>query len=218
MAAMEITLLICGIICLVVSFVFDFKDKAAEGEYVTADLTEAQKNKIREQINQIIDEELKDINEKTEASLDRISNTKILELNDYAENVLGQINKNHNETVFLYDMLNEKAKEVKNTVRDVNTAKKQKKEGVEAARERLVELDNRSNEKAKSTGEKKNQALELDKIVTANMDIQFEKGVNNNDKILELYGEGLSNKDIAKQLNLGIGEVKLVIDLYNGGK
>ena len=64
------------------------------------------------------------MSEKTEAALDKISNTKILEMNEYAESVLGEINRNHNETVFLYDMLNEKAKEIKTTVKDVNNAKK----------------------------------------------------------------------------------------------
>ncbi|MDO5403463.1 MAG: DUF6115 domain-containing protein, partial [Eubacteriales bacterium] len=178
------------------------------------------------------------------------------------------INRNHNEAVFLYDMLNEKAKEVKNTVKDVNTAKRQVElmyqpeqsksnqtdneksqndlsDAAKAARERLVQLDSKSTEKLNSamTG-KGNQAVELDKIVSgaeektpaakkdvskrkntktvskeaANMNIQFEKGANNNDNILELYKRGVSNKDIAKQLNLGVGEVKLVIDLYNGGK
>ena len=50
------------------------------------------------------------------------------------------------------------------------------------------------------------------------MNIQFEKGANNNDKVLKLYSDGKSNKDIAKELSLGVGEVKLVIDLYNSGK
>ncbi|MCR4687326.1 MAG: hypothetical protein K5659_07135 [Lachnospiraceae bacterium] len=39
-------------------------------------------------------------------------------------------------------------------------------------------------------------------------------GGNNNDKILKLYKQGLSNVEIAKKLGLGVGEVKLVIDLY----
>ena len=52
----------------------------------------------------------------------------------------------------------------------------------------------------------------------AEMNIQFAKGTNNNDRILTLYSEGKSNKEIAKQLSLGVGEVKLVIDLYNSGK
>lgn len=41
---------------------------------------------------------------------------------------------------------------------------------------------------------------------------------NNNNKILELYSKGMSNIDIAKKLNLGIGEVRLVIDLYRNKK
>ena len=39
---------------------------------------------------------------------------------------------------------------------------------------------------------------------------------NNNDKILRLYKEGMSNVDIAKGLGLGVGEVKLVINLFKG--
>ncbi len=37
---------------------------------------------------------------------------------------------------------------------------------------------------------------------------------NNNQKIIELHEQGKSTVDIAKELNLGVGEVKLVIDLY----
>ena len=37
---------------------------------------------------------------------------------------------------------------------------------------------------------------------------------NNNQKILDLYNEGKSNLEIAKELGLGIGEVRLVIDLF----
>ena len=39
---------------------------------------------------------------------------------------------------------------------------------------------------------------------------------NNNDKILRMYKEGMSNVDIAKELGLGVGEVKLVINLFKG--
>ena len=42
--------------------------------------------------------------------------------------------------------------------------------------------------------------------------------MSNNEKILKLNEKGIAVKEIAKQLNLGIGEVKLVIDLYKGGK
>ncbi|MBP5746342.1 MAG: hypothetical protein J6W58_08610 [Lachnospiraceae bacterium] len=39
---------------------------------------------------------------------------------------------------------------------------------------------------------------------------------NSNDRILELHKAGKSNMAIAKELGLGIGEVKLVIDLFEG--
>ena len=39
---------------------------------------------------------------------------------------------------------------------------------------------------------------------------------NNNDRILRLHREGVSNVDIAKELGLGVGEVKLVINLFKG--
>ena len=39
-------------------------------------------------------------------------------------------------------------------------------------------------------------------------------GTNKNEQILELYRQGKSNVVIAKTLGLGVGEVKLVIDLY----
>ena len=39
---------------------------------------------------------------------------------------------------------------------------------------------------------------------------------NNNDRILSLHKKGMSSVDIAKELGLGVGEVKLVINLFKG--
>lgn len=39
---------------------------------------------------------------------------------------------------------------------------------------------------------------------------------NSNERILQLHEAGKSNMAIAKELGLGIGEVKLVIDLFEG--
>lgn len=52
------------------------------------------------------------------------------------------------------------------------------------------------------------------------VEIQFAKGKDNgrnsNERILELHKAGKSNMAIAKELGLGLGEVKLVIDLFEG--
>ena len=41
-----------------------------------------------------------------------------------------------------------------------------------------------------------------------------EPGRNNNERIMALYRQGKSAKDIARELELGVGEVKLVIGLF----
>lgn len=304
MIAIEIILIIVGIICVIVSLVMNFDNKEDNtGSDIPSELSEEQKNKIKQQIDKMIDEQISGVAEKTEASLDKISNTKILEMNEYAESVLGEINRNHNETVFLYDMLNEKAKEIKSTVKDVNNTKRQvekihaevknseenavcepdrtddgkepayeqaehsDKNTKDIAKERLAALVKKSNERARTedgTPKRNVQAEKLenkttaktttaktatDKTTTAKKtetkqpakkttkqttkqsagkaqdtekntdaaDIQLDPGLTNNEKILKLDSMGASVKDIAKQLNLGVGEVKLVIDLYKGG-
>lgn len=45
---------------------------------------------------------------------------------------------------------------------------------------------------------------------------EFKENENSNDIILEMHRNGNSIIEIAKQLGLGVGEVKLVIDLYKG--
>ena len=294
MVAIEIILIIVGIICVIVSLVMNFDNKEDNtGSDIPSELSEEQKNKIKQQIDKMIDEQISGVAEKTEASLDKISNTKILEMNEYAESVLGEINRNHNETVFLYDMLNEKAKEIKSTVKDVNNTKRQvekihaevknseenavcepdrtddgkepayeqaehsEKNTKDIAKERLSALVKKSNERARSedgTPRRNVQAEKLENKTTAKTttakktetkqpakkttkqttkqsagkaqdtekntdaaDIQLDPGLTNNEKILKLDSMGASVKDIAKQLNLGVGEVKLVIDLYKGG-
>ena len=134
MVILEVILAVCGILCIAASFLLTEDEQKTSEQAKQPEktvLSDGQKEEIRRQVNELVTEELNAINERTEASLDKISNTKILEMNDYADTVMGEINKSHNEAVFLYDMLNEKAKEVKNTVKDVNIAKHEVKKTAE---------------------------------------------------------------------------------------
>lgn len=54
--------------------------------------------------------------------------------------------------------------------------------------------------------------LDFDEV----LEEEFKDSENSNDIILEMHKKGSSIIDIAKQLGLGVGEVKLVIDLYQG--
>ena len=234
MTTVEIILLVAGILCLIASFMIpdekkkESKEESSVNRQPVQELTQAEQDKVRERINDIINEQLGDISEKTEAQLDKISNTKILELNEYADTVMNEINKNHNETVFLYDMLNEKAKEVKNTVKDVNNVKK---EVDKAVSESAAAIENNTAEYAYTEEVKKEEKQSPEvKILSQNdelkkqaetknksadkADLDIENANSKNQKILKFYKEGLDNRTIAKQLGLGVGEVKLVVDLY----
>lgn len=200
MGTVAIVLIVIGIICVIISIILgitDNKEQADTASYVSDYDSAKQVSQVSKAIDDIIEKKMQDIEEKTEASLDKISNTKILEMNEYADNVLKEINRNHNEVMFMYDMLNEKDKEIKTTVKSVNATNTQAR-GMRTVRERLIKLDET---------QKAPQRISVDEFP---LDDKLDK----NQKIMTLYNNGYNDIDIAKRLKLGVGEVRLVIKLY----
>lgn len=200
MGTVAIVLIVIGIICVIISIILgitDNKEQADTASYVSDYDSAKQVSQVSKAIDDIIEKKMQDIEEKTEASLDKISNTKILEMNEYADNVLKEINRNHNEVMFMYDMLNEKDKEIKTTVKSVNATNTQAR-GMGTVRERLIKLDET---------QKAQQRISVDEFP---LDDKLDK----NQKIMTLYNNGYNDIDIAKRLKLGVGEVRLVIKLY----
>ena len=232
MVATEIFLIAAGVICVVVSVVMSFGDDKENVESsAKAELTQAQLDMVKHQVDEVIKQQISGLSEKTEAALDKISNTKILEMNEYAESVLGEINRNHNEAVFLYDMLNEKqVEQISGRTSDMSDnavlseeheqdrtgdgkepayeqAVKSGKDTKDIAKERLAALVKKSNQKAKNAEDRINTQAD-----------SLNKEYSNNERILQMNASGVSVKEIAKKLNMGVGEVRLVINLYKGGK
>ena len=200
MGTVAIVLIVIGIICVIISIILgitDNKEQADTASYVSDYDSAKQVSQVSKAIDDIIEKKMQDIEEKTEASLDKISNTKILEMNEYADNVLKEINRNHNEVMFMYDMLNEKDKEIKTTVKSVNATNTQAR-GMGTVRERLIKLDET---------QKAPQRISVDEFP---LDDKLDK----NQKIMTLYNNGYNDVDIAKRLKLGVGEARLVIKLY----
>ena len=200
MGTVAIVLIVIGIICVIISIILgitDNKEQADTASYVSDYDSAKQVSQVSKAIDDIIEKKMQDIEEKTEASLDKISKTKILEMNEYADNVLKEINRNHNEVMFMYDMLNEKDKEIKTTVKSVNATNTQAR-GMGTVRERLIKLDET---------QKAPQRISVDEFP---LDDKLDK----NQKIMTLYNNGYNDIDIAKRLKLGVGEVRLVIKLY----
>lgn len=178
--------------------------------------------------------------EKTERSLERISNEKIMAVNEYSETVLQQINKSQQEIMFLYDMLNAKHDNLKNTATEMEQKLKEAEiasrevEAVTREAEMALRETEAATQMARQVMTPAFQALQAQVIAEEETDqpqpspeeelseqpqqeLQgTENYSNKNDRILELHRQGRSDVAIAKALDLGVGEVKLVIDLFEG--
>lgn len=226
MGILEIVLLIAGIIIFTGSFFLPLggeKDtgidqKAAKEEI--HGLVEEEMNNVRSKMQDKMEETSEDAVEKAERALERLTNEKIMAVNEYSDTVLQEIHKNHEEVMFLYDMLNSKHANIKDTVSKMDKA-------VKAAENKTVENKTAENKAAadKTAGtmaeEKTADTSQTESLIQPEnspeigfMGETVQEGQNNNEKILEMHRQGKSTVAIAKELGLGVGEVKLVIDLY----
>ncbi len=344
----EIIFLILGIIVFIVSFLLpagkkeDTESAAKISEDAIREMVDREIEDRKAKINEIVDETVSYSIEKAERSMERLTNEKMMAVSEYSDTVLGEINKNHQEVVFLYDMLNDKheslttiageaaktASEVKQTMLDADLTAKEIEIKAKEARQAASEAENRVQEAQQAVNEVELKAKELLQAVdeTAISTAKFKEetesisrtvmemsakvqeaeaekarkddfkpmnaevievikppvdeerkeepkatgksprkprtskttkknaktaesvpeaesvkilptdaapagvpevavslneegnagGRNNNERILELHKAGKSNMAIAKELGLGIGEVKLVIDLFEG--
>lgn len=253
MTTLEIILLILGAIIFIGSFIVP--ESKSEMEEVDKQLTQeqiqemlkAELKNVRSQVEDTVEETVSYSMERTERALERISNEKLTAISEYTETVLTDIHKSHEEVLFLYDMLNDKHENIKETasevtkaVKEVNEAvqeadvvKKEVSEATQALDEAFKPMDFTGVEKIQSSSEPKNEQKSTKKTAAKttskkkeklqeakNISLQFdatqESADNNNERILELHKKGKSNVAIAKELGLGVGEVKLVIDLFKG--
>lgn len=260
MEILQIVLLIIGAAVFTVSFFIpdkkvNTKEIREKEEKIIKDIIDKELAGVRLKINEVTEESIEYAKDKSERQMDRITNEKMMAINEYSDTVMTEIHKNHEEAVFLYDMLNNKHAQVKSTAAELNqtiklskqaqTAAKSKsteKASKKAASEPVQETETMFEPIAAETVTVMNEEMQLESLsektetksadkkkenevvqVTADMsgiEVMFASDsseANSNDQILKLHKEGKSNMAIARELGLGIGEVKLVIDLFEGG-
>ncbi len=222
MNATDIILLIIGVGIFIASFVVasKFEDLPEmtneEAQRRLEEIYEKIQQKARECADEAVAESVKDSMDETERSLEKLSNEKIMAVSEYSDTVLDEIHRNHEEVMFMYDMLNDKHTNLKKTVSEVNRTMK--------AADSFRTLAPETAETQESIGEAKEPAVRESE--SEKVDLQQEAAdigaadtsdsdmCNSNDKILELFRQGKSKVAIAQELGLGVGEVNLVIDLY----
>ncbi len=217
----EIFLCCAGAALIIVSILLNGKKEKESSDSSFSELVSSeQKEEINKLVKESADKASDEVIIKTDDQLDKISNEKIMALDEFGNQINAKIEENHDHVVFLYNMLNQKDDEIKATLSDMESAKNEMKDTVSDMLKIARQLNNaiKKTSKGDKAADKKNEKPEnalygdghSEQISMNDVNV-FD---NRNDEILKLYKEGRSILDISKKLDIGQGEVKLVIDLY----
>ena len=116
MIVIEIIMILIGLGAVIASFRLSNDNKENDG--VKAEIDSEQ---IDEKIRKAVKKTEEEILNKADEKFSQISNDKIMGFNEYSNEIFDKIEKNHEETVFLYNMLTEKEKEIQNLIHSVDT-------------------------------------------------------------------------------------------------
>ena len=174
----EIILVFIGLISVIVGYVMPAGMSRVDGE---ADAEKARRSvramvrrsleEARSEIRERLDDTLEETMVKSERSMERITNDRINAISNYADTVLDDIHKNHDEVMFMYDMLSDKHKNLTTLVSDVS---KSAEEARQTARD--AELTVKATiESAKATMETANAAMEDVKAARDELEIALAK-------------------------------------------
>ncbi|MCI7104462.1 MAG: DUF6115 domain-containing protein [Lachnobacterium sp.] len=222
MTAVEITLIIVGIVFLLVSFLVQEKLSPKDIESITnlsenelKIIVEKQLKNANDQVEDAITDVVEDKTETTKRALEKETNEKIMAIDEYSNTVLESMNKTHNEILFLYSMLNDKHTELTDLAAQLQQFSEQMKHTENEVLENLALAAQDVRQKVNET-----KPIDENEVILASLGTDA-KGteqdqINHNDRILMLHQQGLSDVEIARELGLGLGEVKLVIGLFKG--
>lgn len=236
MTPVIIGLLSTGFVLILGSFIFGNSFSSKSGKNIMTEkqieqLVERRFNEVKYRLDDEAEKSADQIKDQTERELEKLSNEKIMAVNEYSDQVMDQINKNHNEVMFLYSMLNDKQKELDNAVENLSRIKRQTEQEERIRQTRKKQEAEKQKNESKETVEELVEQLELDfggpdlstaKQISPEMkakvakiaepEVQQEKYAGK-EAIMKLHRDGLSSKEIAQQLHLGVGEVRLVLEL-----
>jgi len=119
MGVTEIIMLVCGIAFLVLSFFVGNENSSQSSEVKDADLFSAEKvEELKKDMEKSLEEKADDLLEDTKNKLASASNETIISVDEFSRQTLERINHNHEEVVFMYNMLQNKEEELKKNIEE----------------------------------------------------------------------------------------------------
>ena len=241
MTAIEVALLLIGVVFILGSFFIIEKLSSTELSRV-AELSEDELRivmdrelltagaKISDMADEAVDLSLNQIQRRMEKD----TNEKIMAISEYSDSVMEKLQKINSEVTFLYSMLGDKHEELNKSMEQMNDLMLQfqmVQAQAASAQEQFQELLNspvQDAETAKqdfaaekerlSQSDHTGSRLETEQSERSNVTEAADEGpgLTVKEEILKRYRSGEALNDIARDLGLGFGEVKLIVELYKG--
>lgn len=228
MTWLDIVLIIIGCILVISSYIITEKivdgSKGQSSSNVTELWGDKEEGTIKDRVKNIVEDKSEEVVDSTMDRLCHMSNEKIMEFKEYADQVMDSLKEEHKQAVFLYNMLTKKQEELKKLFFELDTK-------YAALSDKLNEADilpvSDVPEPAETLSANKSTIIkesvdndassDSEEINEQANDTTINKaGPDRNERILALFNEGKSVIEISRQLGIGQGEVKLVIDLFRG--
>lgn len=225
MTGVEILLLLIGCVFMIGSFFITEKLSPAELHKI-AELGESEIRKILEReleqaegrIEEAIDGQIASSSDKVDRALEKETNEKIMAISEYSDTVIEGMNKSHNEIMFLYSMLNDKHTELTGMTSDLQRLAADVRGMEEMLKAPQTPAEQPAPEPAPAVPVPEPLAEPAPKETAEPAVPAAEQPTmkDRNTEVLAMYRDGMSEVQIAKQMNMGVGEVRLVIGLYRG--
>lgn len=227
MGPIEIIMLLCGIAFLILSF-FVGNEKVSQHPVTDADLFSEEKiENLKKDLEHSITEAADDLIEDAKNKLASASNETIISIDEFSKQTLERITHNHEEVVFMYNMLQNKEEELKKSTEEFQKSldefEKKKtaikddllvmtasaESGIELARRKTAAIKaiDEKNETVK-TAEKKTTKTTSRKTVTKNTDPVKKEATSVESPVAQIETADISEDN----------KVQKILDLYHSKK
>jgi len=131
----EIVLIVAGFAAIILGYLLPASKELDEEDklLMEREIRELVRREVEDQketIETMVDDTVDLSLDRTERAMERISNEKLSAIGEYSDTVINDIHKNHDEVMFMYDMLNDKHKNLTNVVSEVTKKTDEAKQAV----------------------------------------------------------------------------------------
>ncbi|MBR1669971.1 MAG: hypothetical protein IJ695_04665 [Butyrivibrio sp.] len=120
----EIVLIVAGFAAIILGYLLPAGKELDEEERLLMEkeireLVRREVEGCKDTIDDMVSDSIENSLDRSERAMERLSNEKISAIGEYSDTVINDIHKNHDEVMFMYDMLNDKHKNLTSVVSEV---------------------------------------------------------------------------------------------------